>query len=726
MNHDTENFDRKRLIDDFLNDFSQVDRIDLNPIKSFRSVDATFFDDQDYEQAIISEEEEKRIRDLQELTRRFENESRIDFHAHFEKPEEGLRIAYKELLNPGQYYAVTTLDKPLLVIAGAGSGKTRVIIYRVGYLLEKGVDPAQILLLTFTRKAAGEMINRTIQLLGNNQAERIMAGTFHSFSNYCIRRYANLIGIQPKFNIIDTVDAEDIIALIRDELVKKRNREFPTKKRLQEIISKSKNCVLPVEEVIEHEYSGLIEYINEIRLIAETYEKYKTTHLLYDYDDLLEVMAKALKENGKFRRRMQEQYRYVMVDEFQDTNIFQKEIVDCIASGHRRIMVVGDDSQSIYGFRGAHFENILKFPQMFPDGEIVKIEQNYRSHQQILDFTNAIVGNAKLGYRKTLFSENLHDNLPEFRKFYDQEDEAVFIVNRILELREKNIPYKEMAILVRASFHGNYIQAELLKRSIPYVVVGGIRFTERRHIRDIIAFLRILMNPLDASAWHRVLKLLPGIGDISAKNIIREIRSNEGKLPASQFAGKKYGAGLDRLQRMLIEAASEELKVSKKIEIISEYYAPVLKLLEDEYEKRMLDIDVLFKLSQKYMELEKFLSDFALDPPSNKFQDGTSPLITEPEEDPVTVSTIHSAKGLEWHTVFVPHLIDGLFPTARALTDIEEMEEERRLFYVASTRARENLYLSMPSWFVAWDKTFTKPSRFMAEIDRKHFKVCDT
>lgn len=722
MTHDIDGFDSEKLIGDFLNDFSISDKLD-KPVAAAKDENLGKITLDDYDEVESSDETDDKIKILQELTREIENKTTIDYQSHYDIELPKFKIDYRKELNPNQYYAVTTIDKPLLVIAGAGSGKTRTIVYRVGYLLENDVDPARILLLTFTRKSAAEMINRTVQLLGNNQAERITGGTFHSFANYALRKYANVIGVQAKFSIIDTIDAQDIIALIRDELIKKRDRAFPKKKRLQEIISKAKNCVLSIEQIIEREFTGLIDFQKEIELIATTYDKYKQANFLLDYDDLLEVMATALKTNARFKKLLQNAFQYVMVDEYQDTNIYQKEIVEAIAEKHRRIMVVGDDSQSIYSFRGANFENILQFPASFPDGNVVKIEQNYRSNQKILDFTNSIISNAKLGYRKVLFSETIARQHPAFKKFYDQESEATFIIDKILESREQNIPLSEMAVLVRAAFHSSFIQAELLKRSIPYVVVGGIRFTERRHIRDMISFLRIIVNAYDAAAWHRILKLLPGIGDVSARQIIQEIRQHDGELVIDKFSSKRYYDVLVELRKSLLRASEPDVSVTSKIEILREYYSPILKLIEDDYENRNLDIDVLHSLSGQYDDLGKFLSDFALDPPSNQFQDSATPLITEDEEKPVTISTIHSSKGLEWHTVFLPHLIDGLFPSSRALKSVQDMEEERRLFYVASTRAKEKLYLSMPSYFSSWDKVFTKPSRFLVEIDPKFLEI---
>ncbi len=712
-------FDKDKLISDFLSDFEALDKIDVIENIDFQTNDEINIDL--YDPIETNDETENKIKQLQELAKSIEKKSNIDYQKHFSDASADFKIDYKNSLNPNQYYAVSHTNIPLLVIAGAGSGKTRTIVYRVSYLLELGIDPSNILLLTFTRKSAKEMINRASKLLENNKADKIMGGTFHAFANYALRRYANLLKLPVNFNIIDNIDAEDIIALIRDELIKNRSKAFPKKKRIYEIISKSKNCNLSIGELIEKEFSGLIDYQEDIELIAEAFHKYKYANYILDYDDLLEVMRNSLRDYPRFRKIMQQQFQYVMVDEYQDTNIFQAEIVNYIAEKHRRIMVVGDDSQSIYSFRGANFENILKFPAVFPESKVVKIEQNYRSNQSILDFSNSIIQNAQLGYKKKLFSENGNIVIPEFRKFFDQELEAKFIVDRILEMRENDIPLSEIAVLYRASFHSNFIQTELLKRSIPYVVVGGIKFTERRHIRDIIAFLRIIVNPFDASSWHRVLKLLPGIGNVNAKKIIIDVRKNNGELSTQTFLKRKFGNSIEELRDVLNKASEVEKSVSSKIEMLRDFYNPILKAMEEDYEKRNLDIDVLYSLSGKYDNVQKFLSDFALDPPSNQFQDKTSPLISEVEENPLTLSTIHSSKGLEWHAVFIPHLLDGLFPSTRALKSVEEMEEERRLFYVACTRAKENLYLNMPAYFNTWDKMLTMPSRFMAEIDKTKY-----
>jgi DNA helicase-2/ATP-dependent DNA helicase PcrA len=421
-----------------------------------------------------------------------------------------------------------------------------------------------------------------------------------------------------------------------------------------------------------------------------------------------------------FRQRLQREYRYIMVDEYQDTNIVQKEIVEYLSEGSRNILVVGDDSQSIYSFRGANYENILRFPQKYTDCRVIKVEENYRSNQKILDFTNEIIFNAKLGYKKRLYSKIEYEAVPEVRKFYDQQAEAEFVVDRILEYREKGIALNQVAILVRAFWHARYIEVELNKRSIPYVAVGGLKFNERKHVKDVISYLRLVQNPYDAVAWHRVLKYLPGVGMVTAKRIIEKIRTEKG-LDADSIEKNKFAEGLKSLTAMISRAKDSTVPISRKIEFIKEYYTPLLQAREYDYQVRLLDINVLIDLSSKYDSLEKFLTEFALDPPSRNFGTKTIPLIDESEDTPLTVSTIHSAKGLEWHSVIIPHALDGLIPSIRSLSNIEEIEEERRLFYVACSRAKQDLLITMPSYVTTYNAFLSYPSRFLVEISRDKF-----
>jgi DNA helicase II / ATP-dependent DNA helicase PcrA len=692
---------------------SQTDIYDLTDIQSIEL--------SEYPDIELSPDLDKKISELQIIANSIEKKN-IDIESNSIPDFSKFKVNYPNALNPAQLAAVLITEKPVLVIAGAGSGKTRVIVHRVSYLIEKGVDAQSILLLTFTRKASREMLERVETLLQDKRVGNVTGGTFHSFAAFIFRKYSNILNLPPNFTIIDESDSEDIIDFIRTELkFNTKDKKFPRKSRIYEIISYSRNKNTTINSIIHGQYSGLIDYIPDIELIYNGYSKYKALSNNLDFDDLMEVLRDSLRDNIRFRENLQNQYQYVMVDEFQDTNILQKEIVDFISEKHRRIMVVGDDSQSIYAFRGANYENILRSPETYPECVVVKVEENYRSNQKILDFTNSIIDNAKIGYKKKLFTKNLRQSTPIIKRAYGQQEEAEFIVDRIMELSEQNIPLNEIAVLNRADWHNRYIQAEMSKRGIPYVVVGGFRFNERMHIKDIISYLRIAYNPADAVAWHRVLKYIGGVGLITAGSVINDFRNSDDPFSFETFKQRKFYSELLMLGKMLTQASQPEYTLTQKIEVIKDYYSSILKAREDDYFFRMQDVEVLIDLSKKYKDLDKFLSDFALDPPSKRVADQTKPLIDEGEEEgKVTISTVHSAKGLEWYAVFIPHALEGMFPSNRA-TNVEEMEEERRLFYVACSRAKEELYITFPRNIYSYDAFFHLPSRFLVEISKEKY-----
>lgn len=672
----------------------------------------------DFSEVESSEPELKKIDELKSIVQSIEGRFREPSEITLDKT---YKIDYRTQLNKAQLEAVVNINGPVLVIAGAGSGKTRVIVHRVAFMIESGIDPGEILLLTFTRKAASEMLGRVQQLLSDNAAGKVFGGTFHSFSNYILRKYSNLTGVPNNFTIIDDEDSADTIDLIRSEMkIEKKEKAFPKKNRIQEIISSARNRNLTIRNVIENEFTGLKEFVGQIELINQGYEKYKKICKIFDYDDLMDVLRDSLRNNPVFIKRVSSQYKYIMVDEYQDTNIIQKEIVEYLSEGNRNILVVGDDSQSIYSFRGANYENILRFPQRYPECRVIKIEENYRSNQKILDFTNDIILNAKIGYKKHLYSKILNNALPEVRKLYDQEAEAEFVVDRILEYREKGVALNQVAILVRAFWHARYIEIELNKRSIPYVAVGGLKFNERKHVKDVISYLRITQNPYDAVAWHRVLKYIPGVGFVTAGKVIARILS-EGTLSPEAYEQSKFAEGLRSLSVMINKAQAPGLSIPGRIELIKEYYSPILQAREYDYQIRLLDINVLIELSAKYSSFERFLTEFALDPPSRNFGSRSVPLIDESEDNPLTVSTIHSSKGLEWYSVIIPHALDGLIPSVRSLKNMEEIEEERRLFYVACSRAKQELLITMPSYVATYNAFLSYPSRFLVEISRDKF-----
>jgi DNA helicase II / ATP-dependent DNA helicase PcrA len=712
---------REELLNSFL---SRITPRETEPAFSRRPdlpVGFTSLSPVDYPALPLTTRLEKKIKELQSIALSIEKRKeepksieKIDFTK--------FKVNYSHALNPAQLAGVISIDKPVLCIAGAGSGKTRVIVHRVSYLIETGKDPQSILLLTFTRKAANEMLQRVETLLQDKNVGKVTGGTFHSFASYVLRKYANLLDLPPNFTIVDTSDSEDIIDLIRTELkYNSKDKKFPKKGRIYDIISYSRNKQSTIRDIILKQFTGLEERIADIELIYSAYTRYKKASRILDFDDLMDVLNESLKINLKFRDIMQETYQYVMVDEFQDTNAVQNEIVQMIAAKHRRLMVVGDDSQSIYAFRGADYENILRFPEVYPDCTVVKIEENYRSNQAILDFTNCIIEHARIGYRKRLFTRNPGHHIPVVHRAYGQDDEAVFIADRILELRELGIPLNQVAVLNRADWHNRYIQAELSKRGIPYVVVGGFKFNERMHVRDVVAFLRLTFNPADAVSWHRVLKYIGGVGQVTASYVISTIQDAGNRFSFEAFRQKKFYDELYDMGLMLSKASQPVYTLTQKIELIRDYYEPLLKAREEDYLQRMQDIEVLIDLSKKYKNIDRFLSDFALDPPSKRLADQSTPLIDEGEETgKVTVSTVHSAKGLEWYAVFIPHALDGMFPSNRA-TDIEEMEEERRLFYVACSRAKEELYITLPRNIYSYDAFFHLPSRFLIEIDKDKY-----
>jgi len=708
--------EKENLLDSFLSNL-QAFESEAPANVEVSSKELAIINPSDYPEIEIDRATEEKIKELQTISRRIEDKDDQSAIPAVIPQGKNYEVDYKNCLNDDQLKAIITLKGPLLVIAGAGTGKTRVIVHRLSYMIENGIDPHKILLLTFTRKAANEMMNRAETLLNGKSLKGMIGGTFHSFASYVLRKHANMIGLHPKFTIIDQSDSEDTIDLIRTELkYNSAEKKFPKKGRIQEVISIARNCNTSIKDVIDKQFDGLIEFEKDIELIAKGYAQYKKICNILDFDDLIEFLRNALRDHSAFRKKMQDQFQYIMVDEFQDTNIPQKEIIDFIAEKHQNIMVVGDDAQSIYAFRGANLENILRFPEKYPDCRVIKIQHNYRSSQNILEFTNSILGNAVIGYKKKLFSDYDYNTLPIVKKFYSQEEEAEFIVNKIIDISEKNIAYKQIAILNRADWHNRFIQTELLKKNIPYVVIGGFKFNERKHVKDVISYLRIILNPTDAVAWHRVLKLVSGIGVTIASSIIKHLLTNKGKITFDTFEGKRFYNDLKKMQEMLLAISGAHVSLTEKIEIIRKYYAPILEAREHDYKSRLLDVDVLSELAKKYDDLEKYLSDFALDPPNKNAAGKSKPLIDENEDDSaITISTIHSAKGLEWNTVFVPHALDGMLPSNR-VKNIEELEEERRLFYVACSRAKEQLFVTYPHQVSTYNAYFTWPSRFLAEI----------
>ncbi|MDI9564898.1 MAG: ATP-dependent helicase [Bacteroidota bacterium] len=620
-------------------------------------------------------------------------------------------------LNERQREAVTC-DGPALVIAGAGTGKTRVLTYRVAYLIKKGIDPRLILLLTFTKKAAMEMLNRVYSIVKDDFGRHVSGGTFHSFCVNTLRQYANLLDLPEKFTVLDNPDSEDVIDKIRTDLgFHNQELDFPKKARIFEIISESRNKMISIREVVESKYTALKPMIPYIELISELCREYKKSHAMFDFDDLIEVMVEKLEGYPRFRRIITRKYKYVLIDEFQDTNRLQLELIRLIAPSGNNVLAVGDDFQSIYSFRGAEYRNMFDFPVLFPGCQIITLEQNYRSHPALLDYTNQIIEASPSGYKKKLWSAKTPGSKPLVVKFDTPEDEAVYIADEIKMLKETNVPTSEIAVLARVSHTTRYIEIELAARGIPYVIIGGRKFTERKHIKDIMGYLRISYNTRDEVAWHRVLKLIPGVGTTTAEKIL--LCLDDGNL-LEHSPGKRYGESVRELGRVIRDISDDSLTIPRKIERIKQHYYPILEVTDKDPVIKKKDIDFFQQMSGDYDSIEKFLTDFVLDHTAENLTKGVGPVIDETEEPPVTISTIHSAKGLEWHSVFIPHAVEGIIPNSKA-TGSEEVEEERRVFYVACTRAKENLHITFPAYSPIGDAYTHFPSRFVEEINESKY-----
>ncbi len=611
-------------------------------------------------------------------------------------------ISYAHELNEAQLEAVNTVQGPILVIAGAGSGKTRTLVYRLVHLVEQGISPENILLLTFTRKAAQEMIGRAAGLLGDS-CRRVMGGTFHAVANLLLRRYGHYVGYAPNFTILDRADAEGIVNLIKSSLgVSGAGKRFPSKRVILNIISGSVNKSLPFDELIHSQYFHLIEFMDDLRRIRDHYHQFKKDHGLMDYDDLLVHFHTVLAENEEVRREISSRFRYVMVDEYQDTNHIQAAIIRLIASEHDNVMVVGDDSQSIYSFRGADFRNIMDFPKIFLGTKMVRLEQNYRSSREILEATNAIIAQAEEKYTKNLFSTISGGEKPMLYGARDEGEQARYVTKKIIERHEKGIPYHEMAVLFRSGFHSYKLELELASRKIKFEKRGGLKLTESAHIKDVLSFLRLVSNDSDSLSWNRVLLQLPKVGPKTAQKIVADLRTSDNPLEAL----KKYPAApawrnhFKELLDMIFDLRKKSTPLSQ-FERIMEYYQPVFeRLYHDDFPSRTRDLEQLKAIIGDYSDLQAFLNDTALDPPSASVD-----VFADPQQDTLVLSTVHSAKGLEWDTVFVIHLADGKFPSSHAAAFPEQLEEERRLLYVAATRAKSRLIFSYPRESIAPDRT---------------------
>jgi DNA helicase-2/ATP-dependent DNA helicase PcrA len=625
------------------------------------------------------------------------------------------QIPYEAQLNASQLEAVMATEGPMLVIAGAGSGKTRTLTYRVARLVEGGVAPSSILLLTFTRKAAQQMLQRATRLL-DRRCENVAGGTFHSFGNLILRKFAPALGISSSFAIFDRVDAEALIGLLRKEITAAtRGRSLPRKHTLANIYSRAVNKMIPIDDVVYDDYPHLVDELEAINSIFHSYKRYKSENNFFDFDDLLIYLRQLLKDHPDIRRRIASAYRYVMVDEYQDTNKIQAEILYLLTGDNNNIMVVGDDSQSIYAFRGANFRNIMKFPEMFPGTRIIALEENYRSVQPILNLTNIIIEQAKEKYSKNLFTRKSGGSVPVLVEAQDENDQSLFIVDKIQQLVRQGVALNQIAVLFRAGYHSFDLEIELSRSQLPFIKVGGFKFVESAHIKDVLAHLRVIASPHDRISWYRILLLIEKIGPATAQKIYDAVAGEAAGYTGLLTSKSKTvaAAGLKRLKDLFAAIDSFSMPLDKIGEAIVKYYLPILKERYDDHPKRAKDLEQLLAIMERYRSLEQFLTDMALEPPNTAMGDTFT--AETPAEDRLVLSTIHSAKGLEWHTVFIIWALDGRFPSAHALHKDEDLEEELRLMYVAATRARENLYFTYPNQ--VYDRSLgivlNSPSRFI-------------
>jgi DNA helicase-2/ATP-dependent DNA helicase PcrA len=638
-----------------------------------------------------------------------------------------LGIPYDRELNESQMDVVMSAGGPALVIAGPGSGKTRVLTYRVAYLVDAGVPPQSIVLLTFTNRAARQMLERAAALCGT-QGRLLLGGTFHHVANVILREHAVAVGYQPNFTIVDREDAKEVMqAAVGDSKVDVRVRRFPKADVLIDLVSRSLNEQKPLGEVIAREAPHFLSLTPEILEVARRYVMRKVQQNVMDFDDLLMNFKVLLAHGGDVARAVTSRFTHVLVDEFQDTNQLQGEIVDLLGAPHGNIMVVGDDAQSIYGFRGANFANIMEFPERHQGARLFRLEVNYRSTPQVLALANASIRHNHARIDKTLRAVRGDGSLPALVPCADVYTQAAFVAQRVLELRDEGVGLKDMAVLYRAHSHALELQVELTRRGIPFVVRSGLRFFEQAHIKDVISYMRWVHNPREELSLRRAVKLHDGVGNAVAQHVWegveaglaqgKEVRAGlfftslEGGLPPRSRRGlHQFGELVDELSRASVKASPQEMLMA----ILDGGYREYLRRGFPNHQEREIDIEQLAEYAATFASLEEMLSEILL----MENISGQDVLAAAETDEKLTLSSIHQAKGLEWSRVFIIWCGDGHLPHDVAMRTLEGEEEERRLFYVATTRAKDELYLCWPSIHRGRDRTmFTvRPSRFLTEL----------
>jgi DNA helicase-2/ATP-dependent DNA helicase PcrA len=654
-------------------------------------------------------------------------------------PPVHLHIDYAAELNPQQHAAVTAAPGPALVIAGAGSGKTRTLTYRVGFLLEQGIPADRILLLTFTNKAAREMMRRVGDLLGR-ELPSLWGGTFHSIGNRILRQHAALLGYQRDFTIMDREDAKDLInACLGESQIDVKATRFPKAEVLGDIFSMAVNTRTTIAETLTRQYGYFEELAPQIAELQKSYANRKRATNAMDFDDLLDLWLLLMRDNEGVREVYQRRFQFILVDEYQDTNGLQSELIDLLAGRHHNLMVVGDDAQSIYAWRGANFQNIMEFPKRYPEAQVYKIETNYRSTPEILEVANAAIAANVRQFAKHLAPARQPGVKPVLVPCETSSQQAAFVAQRILELREQGENMNEMAVLYRSHFHALELQLELTRRNIPFSITSGIRFFEQAHIKDATAYLKLAANPRDELAFKRIAQLLPGIGGKGADKLWLEFNAKyateAAKAPEARsvtpvavalqgcaaVAPRKATVAWAQFTATVSQLESKPARgnPSAMIRLVVEAgYEDYLQENYPNYTNRLEDLEQLAIFARQFTGTEDFLSQLALLTNLEAEQDKPA----ENDTEQIRLSTIHQAKGLEFDVVFVIMLCDGLFPSARSLDSPDGEEEERRLLYVAITRARNELYLSYPLIRMMPGNSgdaMQQPSRFLGEIPKR-------
>jgi DNA helicase-2/ATP-dependent DNA helicase PcrA len=648
------------------------------------------------------------------------------------QPEVNLQIDYARELNPQQLAAVTAPPGPALVIAGAGSGKTRTLTYRVAYLLEQQIPPERILLLTFTNKAAGEMMRRVGDLLGH-ELRSLWGGTFHSIGARILRLHADVLGYQRDFTILDRDDAKDLIkACVTGAGIETKGTHFPKPEVLNEIFSLTANTHKTTEELVDGQFSYFSQFAAQIAELAKRYTARKRATNAMDFDDLLALWLKLLQDNAGVREQYQRRFQFILVDEYQDTNKLQSDLIDLLAAKHHNVTVVGDDAQSIYAWRGANFANILEFPKRYPGAKVFKIETNYRSTPEILNVANAAIAANVNQFAKELAPARKSGVKPALIACQDAGQQAAFIAQRALELRDEGVNLNNVAVLYRSHFHALELQLELTRQQIPFSITSGIRFFEQAHIKDATAFLKFVANPRDEISFKRLVQLLPGIAAKGADKLWQsfqiEFQTPKTTTPIAvalqdSIARVPKKAVLNWAQFTATIAQLEDETVrksaSKMLRLVMDAgYDDYLKETYANYERRLEELQQLAEFAFQFGSVEEFLTQLALLTNVEAEDDNA---VTDATEK-LKLSTIHQAKGLEFDAVFVIMLCDGMFPSTRSMETNEGEGEERRLFYVAITRAKNELYLCYPlirgGFGNSGNDAFQSPSRFLSEIPK--------